>query len=135
MAEITNYVAHNRVFELVDPENGDLTGIKVELRPGTAPEVKKLKKRWTDETLKAGRKGGSNLNADSLEAKTTNLLLASIAGWEWTVDANGVPATYHGEAPEFTPAKVRQVLEDEACPWIRDQINEEINRDAAFFKS
>lgn len=127
MAEISTVVAANRDVEIVDPKTQEPIGLTLFVRPDTSPEVKAVERKWMNMGLR-----GRRLNAEQMEARGTEILVAHVAGWTWGNDPEGTPCTFGGEQPDFNEANLRRVFK--ALPWIKKQLDIEAGNDAGFFK-
>lgn len=113
----------NREYEVLHPKTGEPIGLVFTLRPGSAPEVKKFEREWTNQQLRRGRK---QLNAEQIEARNMGRIVASVEGWAWNGDAS-----WGGEKLEFKPENLRRVLKEGS--FIFTQLDEELGNDEAFF--
>jgi len=127
MANLTNRVAGDTAFEVIDPATSEPSGLSVTLRHKTSPEVRAVDRKWSSFMLK-----GRRLSVEQLEARQTDTVIAHIAGWTWGNDPNGEPFALDGYTDEFTELNVRRVLK--AYPWIRDQVDSQANVEADFYK-
>ncbi len=122
--DISTLVAAPRVVDIKHPATGAPIGLKVTLRPDSAPEVLAEKRKLLNERLRHDVKA----TAERLEENSLTLLGAAVAGWEWEGDL-----TFEGSKPDFTPANLRKVLVK--LRWVREQLDDEFGEDAAFFES
>lgn len=124
-------VAPTNVFHKVrHPGTGEFVGLTVELRSINSDEVKKIQRTVTDQRLKLSAKG-KTFTAEQVEANRFRLLVAVVAGWEWSADANGEPGTWNGEALVFTSANVKIIL---SADWLADQLDEALGVERDFYK-
>jgi len=126
--DLSTTVATDRDYDVLHPATSEPIGLKLTLRPDSAEEIKKAERRWLTQGLR-----GRRLTAEQLEARGTDILVATIAGWEWGKGPDGEPLTFEGAVPEFTEANVRKVLK--ALPWVKKQVDNEAGYDSAFFKA
>lgn len=106
------------------PATLEPTGLVFHMRPMSHPEVKRVQRRITDENL---RQRKLKITAAQLDSNRYDLIIAAIDKWEWNGDAN-----FEGEKPKLTADTARKVLK---ADWIRDQIDEALGDDAAFFQN
>lgn len=131
MADFNTVETTDHSIEIVHPGTGEPIGLRVTLRPNTAPEVKAIEKKWMDSGLKNASKRVP-LTAETVERRALDMLVALVGGWQWVEDAEGKPGSVNGEQPECTPVNVRKLLTD--YPWLKKQIDQEAAVDSAFFK-
>lgn len=112
----------DRRVDIKHPVTREDTGLVFVLKPYSDPSVKAVQRRLANTRLRNGRK----ITAEQLEDAKLEVLCAAVSGWEW----NG-EATFGGEKLEFNAANVRKVLK--SVDWIREQVDEELGDDAAFF--
>ena len=112
-------------LEIRNPGTGKATGLVLNLLSMESDAVKKVKRANTN---KAINRRNRKLTADDLEENSLDLLVATVASWEWKGDA----AWTGGKKPECKPEIVREVL---SLSWIRSQVEEVINDESAFFAS
>lgn len=122
MTDISTIVAKPRDIEIKHPATREPIGLTITLLPSTSDPVVAAKRRILDESLQRI----SQPSAARMEQNSLALLEASVAGWAWKGDL-----TFHGQKPDFTPANLRKVVTE--LPWVRDQIDAEAGKDAAFF--
>lgn len=106
------------------PATQEPTGLVVWLKPMSDPALKAIQRRFTNEAL---RHRGMKLTAEKADANRTDILVAAIERWEWNDEAE-----FNGEKPELTAENVRKVLKVE---WVRDQLDEALGDEAAFFSA
>lgn len=129
MSDISTIVATSRPINILHPRTGQETGLVIHLLPTTAPAVKAVKQRFTNEALAA--RGRNKTTAQKLEANSIELLAAAIDKWEWNVGADGTQSSFGGEQLELNEKNAKKVVK---VDWIRAQIDEELGDDAAFFR-
>lgn len=125
MSDLSNIQPKNREFEVVNPATDEPTGLVFTLRPDSDEAVKKFERNWTNQQLR--KRGSQKLTAEGIEYRNKGRIVAAVAGWRWDRDAN-----WHGDKPEFSEEKLREVLK---VAWIYKQLDEELANDAAFFQS
>lgn len=121
--DISSITATERTFEARHPSTQEPIGLRITLRPMSSPEVEKVRRKNANQRL-SGR--NQKVTAEQLEANATELLVAAVVNWEWDEGT-----TMEGEQPECTEQNVRKVLNSQK--WIRDQVDQELADDAAFF--
>lgn len=87
-------------------------------------EVQKVQRAIQNRRL-AQRGNRAKVTAEEIEAETTEILSAAIIGFENIV--------VDGQTLDCTPASKRKLLDDKRFMWLREQIDGEVNDDAAFF--
>lgn len=127
--DISNITPISRRIKILHPGTQQETGLVIHLLPTTAPAVKAVKQRFTNEALMA--RGRNKTTAQKLEANSIELLAAAIEKWEWNEGADGAQASFGGEQLELNEKNAKKVVKVE---WIRAQIDEELGDDAAFFR-
>lgn len=123
--ELTELKPTERVIEIDHPGNAEPIGIRVNIISINDERMVRLKRKFTDERLLLERRGKS-FKAEHIEENRNSLCFAAMTGWEWYGDI-----TYQGSKPEFNRKSCDEVLTD--FPWFRDQIEEAISDDKAFF--
>lgn len=126
--DLSTLTQQKRDIEIVHPVTGENLGVRVTLLPLEDQRMKDLKRKFIDERLRLERRG-KGFKAEDLESNTFTLLFAAMSGWEWY----GKDVNFNGTKPEFSRAKVKEVFE--ALPWFREQIDEELADDKAFFQA
>ena len=129
MADIADVVSNNAKVEIKHPGTGMPIGLTITLLPEDSDAMRALQRKWQNDALKTR---GRNLDADKLEARTLERLVAATASWEWGVDENGESCTIGGDQPECTPINVRKLYKDHA--WLRGQVAEVLSDEAEFFR-
>lgn len=129
MADISTIVASNAAVEIKHPATGMPIGLTIHLLPDTSEELRALQRKWQNEALKTR---GRNLDADKLEARTLERLVAATASWQFGADENGEPCTFGGETPECTAFNARKLYKD--LPWLRNQVADALSDEAEFFR-
>lgn len=114
--------ANTARIDIRHPATQEPTGLVWYLKPMSDPAVKAIQRRFTNETL---RQRGMKITAEKADANRTDILVAATDKWEWNGDAE-----FEGEKPELTPENIRKVLK---LDWVRDQLDEALGDDAAFF--
>lgn len=125
MTDITSIAPNERTVEINHPGTGEPIGLRVTMRPESAPEVEAVRRKWLNEKLQ--RRSG-RMTAERLEELQIALITAAVTGWEW-----GGELTFEGEKPEFSDANLRKVLKK--LGWVKSQLDEELGDEAAFFQS
>lgn len=106
------------------PSTTEPIGLTITLRPATSPEVKQVQRRITNDALKSRGK----VTAEKVEANRLDVLVAATEGWTW----EGSTTWKNGEKPEASAENVRMIYK--SAPWIKDQVDEALSDDAAFFR-
>lgn len=123
MTDLSTIVAAERSINITHPATGEPVGLTITLLPDSHPQVKAAERKALNERLNDRNKP----TAEKLEAQRTASVVARVDGWEWSNDLN-----FHGEQPEFSTAKLREVLAE--LPWVRDQIEQELGNRSEFFR-
>jgi hypothetical protein len=126
--DIADISPTERTIEILHPRTKEPVGIRVVLVSLEDDKLSKLKRKIQDR--KNGLEArGKHFKAEEVEENKNELLFSSMVGWEW------YDATYKGEKPAFTRAKVYELLNDPARVWFRDQLLIELGDTEAFFAS
>lgn len=114
--------------ELTIPGIG-ATGFFLTLRYESSPEVQKVNKIFEEKIMTEARKGKRGDRSGATEWYKKEKILAHIADWRWTGDAN-----YHGETPPYSKEKAHEMLSagDNFSYFMRDFIEDQIS-DASDF--
>lgn len=120
--DISGINASTSPVEIRHPGTQELLGLTVHLRPMSDPKVKAVQRRFTNEAL---RKRNMKITAEQAEASRTDVLVSAVDSWEWAGDAS-----FNGEQPECTAENIRKLLK---VDWLRDQLDEALGDEAAFF--
>lgn len=121
--DISSISAASSSVSIRHPSTAEPIGLTITLRPATSPEVKQVQRRITNDALKSRGK----VTAEKVEANRLDVLVAATEGWTWESDT-----TWDGEKPEANVENVRKVYK--RAPWIKDQVDEALSDDAAFFR-
>lgn len=124
MSEITAIVAVARAIDIKHPATEAPVGLRITLLPDTHPKVRAASRKALDDRLQ----GKGKITAAKMEQGRTDMLVASVGGWEWQGDL-----TFHGDKPSLTDESLRKVLKE--LPWIGDQLEVELGNRAEFFRS
>lgn len=124
--DISTLVLNDRVIEIKHPVDDSNLGIRVVLVSLDDDKTKQIRRKFINKRLELEKKGKS-FRADDIEENETDLLIASMVGWEW------YDADFHGEKPAFNENNARKVLTE--LPWFKKQISEAVSDEKAFFQS
>lgn len=125
--ELNSVLPTAQKVAILHPGTGKETGLVFLMRPPQSPEVRAVVRAHRDKVL--ARKGKVS-DADATE-HGHKLFAAAVMGWEWNDDA-----TWLGEKPEYTEAKLREVLTSEAGEaFIVKQLMEAFSDGDSFFMS
>jgi len=114
-----------RDIVITHPGTEEPLNITVSVLSISDPAMKKIKRKIQDERLTLERKG-KNFKSDEIEENRNILTLSAMTGWKWGKDAK-----FNGEVPEFNRKNVLSVFEE--LPWFRDQVEEAVSDESAFF--
>lgn len=114
-----------RTIEIVHPTTGKELNIKVSLISISDERLAKVKRRIQDEKLRLEARG-KNFKSEDIEENRNILIFGAMTGWEWSKDAK-----FNGEKPAFNLKTVTEILT--ALPWFREQLEEAISDEQAFF--
>lgn len=117
----------NRTIQIVHPATGEPIGLSVTLVALSDERLKKVKRRIQDDRLRLDARG-KHFKSDDVEENTYELLYNAMTGWEWHNDCN-----FKNEQPVFNKVNVEAVLKE--LPWVRDQIDEALGDEKAFFQT
>ena len=114
-----------RQISILHPGTGEDLGITVTVLSINDPEMVKIKRRIQDQRLTLERKG-KGFKSDDIEENRDMLTFSAMKGWKWAGKT-----TFNGDKPEFNRKNVYTVFKE--LTWFRDQIEEEISDESAFF--
>jgi hypothetical protein len=115
-----------RILEIVHPSTGEPIGVRVTAISITDPSLKQAKKRILDRRLSLEQKG-KGFKADDIESNLSELLFASLTGWDWY----GKDVSFHGEKPQFNKVNVTKVFQE--LEWFQTQVYDFVNETSAFY--
>lgn len=124
MNDISKIVPLERAMDIKHPATEAPVGLRITLLPDSHPKVRAASRKSLDERLQ----GKGKITAAKMEQGRTDMLVASVGGWEWQGDL-----TFHGEKPTLTDESLRKVLKE--LPWVGDQLEVELGNRAEFFRS
>lgn len=124
MTELTTIVAAERAIDIKHPATEAPVGLRITLLPDTQPKVRAASRKALNDRLM----GKGKITAEKMEQGRTDMLVASVGGWEWQGDL-----TFHGSKPALTDEALRKVLKE--LPWISGQLEVELGNRAEFFRS
>ena len=114
-----------RLVEILNPKTDVELGVKVTLLSINDDKLKKIKRRIQDDKLRLEARG-KNFKAEDIEENRNTIIFAALTGWVWD---KGV--TFKGTTPEFNQRIFNDVMN--TIPWFRDQLEEAISDEKAFF--
>lgn len=117
----------DRTIEILHPGTGEELGITVTVLSINDPQMVKIKRRIQDERIRLESKG-KNFKSDDIEENRNIIVLGAMKDWKWSGKAN-----FNGQKPEFNRKNVLEVFKE--LPWFRDQIEEEVSDESAFFQT
>lgn len=116
-----------RIVEILHPGTGEEIGVKVTVISISDEKMTAIKRKIQNKRIELDRRGKA-FRADDLEENELELLLAGVIGWCWEGEA-----TFKGEKPEFNERNLKLVLKE--LPWFKQQLQEAIGDEKAFFQS
>lgn len=122
--DISSITPSTNELNILHPATSEPIGLTISLLPLTSPPVRDVQRRITNESLRTRGKG---FTSEKLDANRLDILIAATQGFKWEGDAN-----WNGEKPEATPQLVRKIYKE--VPWIREQVDNALNDEAAFFR-
>lgn len=126
--DLQNIKPNSRSVDIKHPVTQERIGLTISLRPVADPVVKAAKRKQIDARL-SGR-GRHKVTAVQLEQSAIEVLVAAISGWTFGTAEDGTACTFGGEVLEYNDINVRKLLKHD---WIREQLDEELGDEAAFF--
>ena len=124
--DISTLTPNERIIEIKHPANDENLGIRVTIVSLNDNKTKQIRRQFINKRLELEKKGKS-FKADDIEENETDLLIASMTGWDW------YDAEFHGEKLEFNENNVKKVFHE--LPWFKDQVSEAVSDEKAFFQS
>jgi hypothetical protein len=121
--DISSISAASSSVTIRNPSTSEPIGLTITLRHSSSAEVKQVQRRITNDILKIRGK----LTAEKVEANRLDVLVAATEGWTWEGET-----TWHGEKPDATADNIRKIYKQ--APWIKEQVDEALSDDAAFFR-
>jgi len=115
----------NAQVKIYAPGTDEWIGMTVELRPQTAPEVKRVERRHLDAMVADAQRRGKITTAVKQEERAIDLLTAAIVGWTWD---DKVPPD---RRIEYSEDAARDLLADEK---FREQLDRAWGVDANFWR-
>lgn len=123
--DISTLVPNERIIEIKHPANDEKLGIRVTIVSLNDNKTKQIRRQFINKRLELEKKGKS-FKADDIEENETDLLIASMTGWDW------YDAEFHGEKLDFNESNIKKVFRE--LPWFKDQISEAVSDEKAFFQ-
>ena len=109
--------------EIKHPGTGAPTGLVIECASLESEPVKRVQRAITDKVLRSRNRKPT---AEQIEENAVEVIAAAVVGWEWKDGA-----TWEGgKKLDFSLANVRTVV---SVPWLRQQLDEALGDEAAFF--
>jgi hypothetical protein len=133
MTDISAIKTSERVVEMLHPAHDTPVGVRVTLVSLDDPKLKTVRRQIQDRRLKLEARG-KNFTQAEIDANISELTFAAMTGWEWyKPEGAKEEATFKGETPAFSRAKVFEVFEE--LPWFREQLVRETGDTKSFFAS
>lgn len=121
--DISSITAAERVVDIKHPSSAEPIGLRITILPESDQRVVAVRRKFLNERLQRGHK----VTAEKLAAQQTSIICAAVSGWDWQGELN-----FHGEKPEFSEQALRQVMAE--LSWIKDQLDNELGDEAAFYQ-
>ena len=126
--DIANIKPISRTIEIKHPSTGEALGIRVTISSTQTENVKQTRRRLNDMRIAQETRKKTLTTADA-EKNGIQYIASAVESWDWY----GEGATFHGEKPTFSRAKVIEVMTE--LDWFKNQIDEELADDKAFFEA
>lgn len=127
MNDISAINVVERIIEMKFPNDKERDlGVRVTLKSINDPSMRGLKRKITNKRLDLDAKG-KHFKADDIEENRDEIVFATMTGWDWY----GCKFIDGSNNPAFNRKNVMDLFE--AKPWFRDQLDEALNDEAAFF--
>ena len=123
--DISTLVPNERIIEIKHPANDEKLCIRVTIVSLNDNKTKQIRRQFINKRLELEKKGKS-FKADDIEENETDLLIASMTGWDW------YDAEFHVEKLDFNESNIKKVFRE--LPWFKDQISEAVSDEKAFFQ-
>ena len=114
-----------RFIEILNPATDVELGVKVSILSINDDKLKKIKRKIQDDKLRLESRG-KNFKSDDIEDNTNKLVFNAVTGWVWEKDV-----TFKGAVPDFNQKTFNEVMNE--LPWFRNQLEEAISDEKAFF--
>ena len=115
--DIGSLIPIERVVDVLDPRNGEPTGLKLTIAHDSDPRVVDAMRKLYDEAREKD---------DVDHSRGLRATMAHIVGWEWTGEAN-----FKGSKPKFTAEKLAEVC---AVPAVGSAVYRAVTDEAGFYK-
>ena len=116
-----------RIVEILHPKTEVPVGVRVTLISMDDDRLKKIKRRIHDQKLSLEVRG-KNFKSDDIEDNMNMITFSAMLGWEWY----GADVKFRNEKPAFNQKNVLDVFE--TLPWFRQQVQEAVSDEKAFFQ-
>lgn len=116
-----------RIIEILHPKTEAPVGVRVTLISMEDHRLKKIKRRIHDEKLRLEIKG-KNFKADDIEDNMNAIAFSAMLAWEWYGD----DVKFRNAKPDFSQKNVFDVFE--TLPWFKQQVQEAVIDEKAFFQ-
>lgn len=126
--DISAIQPNSRVVEIKHPGTGEGLKIFVTLVSQDDAQVRPVRRQLNDRVLQQ-RQRGKAVIASELEHNAVVLIRASIVEWDWSKSE----MTWKGKKPDCNKETVTEVLTE--LVWFRDQLDEALSDDRAFFQT
>lgn len=128
--DIAGIKASERIVDIVHPVSGEKLGITISLMSYDDPRMKSVRRRITNRRLQLDARG-KHFKAEELEENNHELCFSAMTGWSWDKSPEGDEVTFNGKKPDFNKVNVFAVFEE--LPWFREQVDQAIADEKAFF--
>lgn len=104
--DFTDFTTNDREVEFVLP-GGKKTGFFLTLRYESSDEVEAVNRKYRGKLFEESAKGRNGDRQRVIDQHLAERRYAHVAGWRWTEGG----ATFNKEQPEFSPKKLREMLD------------------------
>ena len=138
--DLTSLKPSSRSIEIKHPVTEEPVGIRIDIVSIDDDRLKKLKRQIIDASQKLQVKG-KFFSAVELEQNANLIMFTASEGWKWYnptgkesdegYDADAMPS-FHDEVPAYNQKNFVALITE--LPWVRKQLNDEMEETKAFFE-
>ncbi len=125
--DLSDFKPVERIIEILNPKTGSEIGLRVSIISLNDERVMKVKRKIQDEKLRLEMRG-KNFKSEDIEENRNALIFAAITGWEFH---SGLEWNKE-KSPVLNQKNLVQLLTEHV--WVREQIEEAISDEQAFFQ-